>query len=277
MYKNLLCAITLLTSFTGNLFAQEKGSDQMQIGFHYKIKNQYGPHYPLTIYYLKNGLPISKRIHGNMPLKANLSPDTNGKVKIEFWGFKAQPQNLMGNDLFVNMQDSTHLFYFEIADNPTLGYILKYRSIPYAVTEVGAMTIPFKYYFKDGSNDLPADASTDLNLSLYVGRKWGRQRFYRDKEKNHESVSFTATGFFGPTKIEIKKESVKDTSSFTVESNELGIALGAGVGFSYRDFNIGIFGGIDVPLSEAGRNWNYAYKPWIGFGIGYALKIFSGN
>lgn len=248
--------------------------NSQQFGYHYKIKNSYKYGGRLTIKYKQNGQIFSKMLYGGTK-NANLTPDSNGRVKILFWGILNEPEILHGNDLYVNMQDSTENFYFEIGTNPTLGNLLKYRSIPYAVTQVGAITIPFKYRFEVNSNNAPAEASSAFNAGIYIGRKWGRTRFYREKEKNHESASLTVALFTGPTSINIKKDNVQDTLKYKRETNEFGWSVGTGILYAYKDFSIGAFTGVDIPLSKYAQNWNYAYQPWIGLAIGYKLAVFG--
>lgn len=245
-----------------------------EFGYHFKMKNKYKWSTAPLIKYHSNDTTIDKKIHGGK-IKANLLPDSNGRVKIDFWAFKCQPDSVIGNDLYVNKKDSTSNFYFEINDNPTLANPVNYISIPYALWQIGAITIPFKYRFANSNNNIPADASADFNAGIYIGRKWGRKRFYRDKERNHNSASFTAAFFTGPTVIPIKKENVRDTLKYTQETNELGWSVGVGSLYAYKEFSMGIFGGIDIPLSKYAQNWNHAYRPWVGLALGYKLAVFG--
>jgi hypothetical protein len=38
--------------------------------------------------------------------------------------------------------------------------------------------------------------------------------------------------------------------------------------------NVGIFVGMDTPVNNSAI-WYYSNKPWLGFGIGYSLGMFS--
>jgi len=241
---------------------------------HYKIKNEYEVGSDISIKYERNGYVLTKILAGKR-LKADLIPDTAGRVKIHFWGITEEDPANTGSNVFVNTRDSTANFYFEIGDNPTLATPTRYKSIPYAVWQAGAVSVPFKYRFASHTRHSPADASTDFNAGIYVGRQWGRTRFYRDKDKNHGSISFTLAAFTGPTAINVKKENVRDTAKFTAESNEFGWSLGVGSLYAYRDLSFGMFLGMDIPFSSAASNWNYAYQPWLGIAIGYKLGVFG--
>jgi len=81
------------------------------------------------------------------------------------------------------------------------------RNIPFAVYEIGIVTLPIKYRPGNFERKIPNNVYTDINLGTYIGRKWGRQRFYYDKNKNHESAALMAAIIFSPVKIDLSKRS----------------------------------------------------------------------
>jgi hypothetical protein len=258
---------------------------QLQIGFHYKIKNDYTYGGPLDLEYAHGDLNTNKKIAPRNNwfgirlwnnLKADVTPD-GGKIKILFWSIIPSSDNFYrGSESYVNSRDSANNFYIPISNRIFLLDGNRYTSIPYAVTEIGVITVPFKYWFGNSSKMTSNNLATDINAGVYVGRKWGRQRFYFDTNKNHMSASFTVAAFAGPTKIDLSATNVKDTTG-SKESSELGLSAGIGILYSYRSINIGLFGGADMPASAEGQNWKYANKFWIGFGVGYSLNILGGK
>jgi hypothetical protein len=248
---------------------------QIEVGHHFKIKNRYYFGDSLKIQYLTQGDTIEKFLNlkcGKRFSKAALLADTAGKVKVYFWSIH-QAVSFSDALNFVNAKDNPDSFFFRIKKREVLGDTHKYVSIPYAVNEIGVITVPYKFW--NGKNGVSNNVITDFNAGLYVGRKWGRQRFYYDKAKNHESIAVTLAGFAGATKIDVTKDNTKDSIKFDRNSSELGISVGFVTMLSYKQFNFGLLYGWDVPLTTASKNWLYASKPWIGFGIGYKVAILS--
>lgn len=250
---------------------------QMQSGFHYKIKD--------SILRYSDGTPGGRpkyirrhpgrwNIGSSENLKADLTVSDSGRIKVEFWGILPDSDPDRRSLTYVNSQDNVDSFYLEIEQRHRLGDITKYLSIPFVAWEVGALTIPYKYWAGNSQKNISNNTVTDFNVGLYAGRKWGRKRFYRDTDKNHESGAFTLAAFLAPTKIELTEDNVIDTSGFK-ESSELGFSLGIGAMYSYRRINLGIFTGSDLSTSAEGQNWKYEKRMWIGFGFGYQLKMFS--
>ncbi len=262
MTKTTVLIIAFL-AFCNTTFAQ------MEIGYHYKIKTFYCLGKDLDLRYGDVTNCTAKFIKGK-PLKAALKADSMGIVKIDFWGFKEGNCPAQESSQ-VNCSDDAGKYFFQIKKRNTLKEIVEYESIPYAVLEVGAVTIPFKYW--KGRDGNPNNTSTDFNAGVYLGRKWGRQRFYYDKDKNHKSVALTLAIFSGPSKIDITKDNITDTLKFKKASSQLNLSVGTGAMLSYRSFNIGVFSGYDIPLTTEARNWQYANKRWIGFGVGYSINL----
>lgn len=261
---------------------------QMRIGYHYKMKDLYDFGGDLNLQYSIGGRVQTKHIAPRRDylgitlsnMRADLIPKDSGRIKVVFWSISRAQDMRVGYDhsnTYVNNRDSVDNFYLVVTNRSTLGDATFYRSFPYATTEIGAISIPFKYYFGNSNKEIPNNVSKSINGGMYIGRKWGRQRFYYDSSKNHESASFVASAFGGPTEIDLKESNVKnkDTSVFKGESSELGVSLGVGFLYSYRNFNVGFYIGEDVPLNKNTRNWKYANRLWLGFGIGYGLNILN--
>ena len=155
----------------------------------------------------------------------------------------------------------------------------KYRIMYYERSEIGVATMPFRYRFgykKDTSGveaAVPNDVSASVNVGLYIGYKWGQTLFYNDAKKTHDRWGFMISLFTGPTLIAVSDKNI--SQKVKKSTNEPGWQVGGGFWVTNRNVEVGVFLGTDVPLSHAASKWDYAYKPWLGFGLGYKLDILN--
>lgn len=265
---------------------------QVQKGFHYKIKPQYQilPRtkiYKPIIWYksdtsaaAKDVLPTEIKIHprGNQKLKAGITQDKKKpeRLIIDLWSVGTF-NGVAGVDdtKYILPTTKPGRVYYEVAARNKLGDAPNFISIPFATVEAGVATIPVKFRF--GHDDVPSDVSTKLNAGLYVSRKWGRTRFFRDSERTSNSIAFSWAGFIGPSPVELTASNTEPTARVEGEKkiNMLALTLGTGFQLSKDDISLGILGGWDLPISEKKYKWVYRNYPWIGFGVGYKLSMFS--
>lgn len=287
---------------------------QLQIGYHYKIyrktplvytysdttRNTNGKITQIDVHtYVPNGKAYMVEDRSNdaylvrnhyypglvlcvQPLKAAIhqkEDDPSGKVQIEFWGIKNETG--CNDPKYINRSRKLGQFYYQIKPKLTLGDITQFQKFKYATTEVGIVTVPFKFrfgYTKDTIH-VPNDASANASIAGYIGRKWGSTSFYADKARTTNSVAFTAAYFLGPSVITVSSENAfptKDsiiTRQLKTKANELGLSTGIAGTLSLRNFNIGAYVGIDIPLTGNSDRWYYANRPWIGIGFGYKLAM----
>ena len=267
---------------------------QLQSGFHYRIKenSNYKIFYTSDSAKSKSEVHIDKRFREDQTVKAGLIPsELKGKenlLVINFWPIKdplydEQDPSLIDSKFELN---SSSFFFIETTKRNNLGTPNYYRSIPYRTWETGVTTIPLKIRMGgdvniqskyDGSDTtftrtIQNETLASINAGMYFGHKWGRTKFYSKKENNHNTGAFTLAGFFGPTAISINDKNT--TVSGTPESTQLGLSFGAVGIFSYRGINLGVFYGYDFLANQALADiWYYNGKPWIGFGIGYKIKM----
>ncbi|MEO6282987.1 MAG: hypothetical protein ABIN80_13780 [Dyadobacter sp.] len=225
--------------------------------------------------------------------RANLIQNAKGdSIEVEFWSMDSRK----GEASFKQLADSLYVaknandpipinpseagkYYFVFKKRKDLTSAPLYvQRFSYRQVEFGAATMPLKYRFSrtktmdDGRKvDIPADVSTEVNVGFYTGVKWGNSSFYSDTKRSGEHLAFMASLFTGPIKISLAADTLDNT--IKKNSNQLGWQLGLGGWLGIKKIELGFFGGIDFPLSKEGRKWDYAYKPWIGFGIGYKLGI----
>jgi len=224
---------------------------------------------------LRGGLVTCGKLKAGLSQKDN---DSTGKIYVDIW---AITDTSCSNAGFINSQLRRGVFYYQIAPSLTMGDPTGYMSFTYSTTEIGVATVPFRYRFgrQKDTIHVPNDASANISVGVYVGRKWGRTHFYGDKAKMANSLSLTVGAFFAPTVIPLSPTNTFPTTDTVItkqianKPNELGISTGIAAMLSIRDLSVGFFGGVDLPLSGSSKLWYYAKKPWIGFGIGYKISI----
>lgn len=263
-----------------------RASAQLQSGFHYKIKNGYraNDNKAPGIYY---GKVIKGDTTRRSPKQRMLDTDVlNANVKqkgdtllLDFWNFAANldapasPRHkyVSPNDSVGKHGKVTYLYFMQITPRDIISQPVTYISLPYATTEVGVATVPFKFRRGNTSKIVSNQLLSDISLGPYIGRKWGRTRFYADKERNHNSAALTLAFMASPTIISI--DSTNTRGEVKTKSDEMGITTAIAAMYAYRDVNIGLYLGTDNPVTGKSGRWAYASKPWIGFGIGYKVKI----
>jgi hypothetical protein len=259
---------------------------QLQSRLHYKIKNGYraingdAP----DIYYgkvIKDDSTQPKpeqRMLDTDVLRANVK-QKGDTLLLDFWNFAANPSAPTSPRYkYVSPKDSigkhgkvTYLYFMQIPQRDIIGEPVTYISLPYATTEVGVATVPFKFRRGNTSKIVSNQLLSDISLGPYIGRKWGRTRFYNDKERNHNSVALTIAFMASPTIISIDSTNTK--GEVKTKSDEMGITTAIAAMYAYRDINIGLYLGTDNPVTGRSGKWAYASKPWIGFGIGYKINL----
>jgi len=162
--------------------------------------------------------------------------------------------------------------YFSILKNR------QYQSFAFNNWEVSVLTIPFKYHFGYSVDSIEIDPnfSTNVNLSGFIGRRSGRVRYSYDSYKKMIESEWSAT--YGVTVgiTSQKLDSISTANSKESLNREVTVpilSIGAGVVFNIKDFNIGIYGGIDEGVGKLAQKWNFDDRFWIGFGFGYKLAF----
>jgi hypothetical protein len=183
--------------------------------------------------------------------------------------------HLMGQEDYIDS--------FTLKVNPKIKFNDKtyFIRLHYWAWQLGALTIPFKYYFGgkkyiNTSNQLdtvPNNVTTSINVALAGGFRFGGTKFYYDQTKTHNTLAGMITAFIGPTTI--SATSTNTFHSASKSTTELAISAGFGVMLELKNINFGAFWGWDLPVSAAGQDWFYANKPWLGFGIGLNLALFT--
>ncbi len=246
-------------------------------------------------------------LFGSKRLRVSIVQADSGKLKVQFkrtqfpasgpitWDnldFRRYlPTGEVSAAVPISISDSIQNFSLAIASRNLVGQTTNYASLPYSVLQYGAVTIPFKYrfhnnrpiggytdkskLFADTLNAL-SESTSSFNLAMFVGKKWGRTQFYYDATQTHNTVSFMAAGFAGPSLFSLAPNNVnKGTDLNKYPSQQIALSAGAAFTLEWRSLNLGFFYGWDIPVERS--PWVYRYKGWLGFGIGFSLGMFTNS
>lgn len=143
---------------------------------------------------------------------------------------------------------------------------------------VSALTIPFKYRFKDKDVGINEEFTTAFNANLFIGRTfYGKSTFFHRKDVGNITNSYKWTGglLLGVSTVKLGPS---NTSASTAPLEQYIVkvigTIGLGLTFSYNKINLGAFVGVDYSIGDDAEKWNYNKEPWIGFALGYSLFKF---
>jgi hypothetical protein len=195
----------------------------------------------------------------------------------------------------IDGEDSAGNFYFRTIHKALMYQSIYHQPFSYATWDYGALTIPYRYRFsprnkyvytspgKDSSAPATSASEAAINVSFYIGRKWGRTRFYEDPTMSHNTLSGEVAFVTGPTLVAMTAANVDTLNHFTGirrayaytgPSNIIAWSVGLGGVLQVRTINFGAFGGLDFPL-QGNTGWIYSKHFWLGFGIGVNLGMFA--
>ena len=165
------------------------------------------------------------------------------------------------------------VYYYELKNRQTIRLNFKEWT-------VSALTIPFKYRFKDKGSNVSEEFTTDFNANLFIGRTfYGKTSFFHRKDVGNISNTYKLTGglLLGASTITLN-ESNTSAATLPLDSGTeiikgLG-TIGLGLTFSYNKINFGGFMGWDYSVGDDAEKWNYNKEPWIGLAFGYSLFKF---
>ncbi len=140
--------------------------------------------------------------------------------------------------------------------------------------DIDLATILLKY--RPPVHGLPAQLTTDLNISLYAGWRQDRYALSSKTDPLGRHISRVSSrgydlGLFGGI-------GTTPITPFTTQNKRdyeySGMILQAGVA-GFLEFNVASFGfalGLDYLLNSDREVWIYQNKPWVGFMVGVALN-----
>lgn len=240
-------------------------------GVHYEVEKNVKINTDSIIIFNKNK-KYSKRFY--LPKrrhKANLSVSKDS-VLINFW--------LAKNYYNLETEEQKKSPY-----HPNTKYFIKlknreYVRFSYSNYEISALTIPFKYHFGFSEDEIEIDPvfNADLNISTFVGKRFGKVSYTYDTYKGivENNWSVTVGGFLGLSSQKIDSTSTSlDIKPIPIdkEVNVPSLSYGIGAVFNISKFNLGLFLGFDKGLGNTAAKWNYDNRLWFGFGFGYKLAF----
>lgn len=197
--------------------------------------------------------------------------------------------------LYVNfwletINDSTYYDYKNPEESdfqflPTKKYFITLKNRQSAVfwghnLEIAAVTIPFKLSFgyEKDNVEVPAEFNTGVNISTFIGRRLTRHSYRYDtfdKMVEKES-SFSVGAVLGVSSIEVDSSSTYLSANPVLSKKNVPV-FNAGLGaiVNIGDFNLGLFYGYDFGIGKSAAKWNFHQKPWLGFGFGYKVALFT--
>jgi len=189
-------------------------------------------------------------------------------------------------------KDSAQNFYLQIDKKVFTADPISYLSLRYSLTQFGAMIIPYKYRFAPKDTKIfvakpqstrynadtvvsaPSESTGNINLAVFVGRKWGYTRFYSDQTKTHNTVAVMLSGFAGASLVPLSVSNVKyPNDADSLPAQAIAFSVGGAASVEWRIIDLGLFAGWDITSDK--YNWIYNKKLWVGFGIGVNLGMFT--
>lgn len=165
------------------------------------------------------------------------------------------------------------LYYYELKNRQTI-------KLNFNEWTVSALTIPFKYRFKNKDSEISEEFTTDFNANLFIGRTfYGKTSFFHRKDVGNISNTYKWTGglLLGASTVTLNAANTSAANQPLDSDTEIikGLGtIGLGLSFSYNKINLGGFVGWDYSLGDDAEKWNYNKDPWIGFALGYSLFKF---
>jgi hypothetical protein len=142
----------------------------------------------------------------------------------------------------------------------------KYISVAVRQTEVGLLTIPARaHMFRIGEN--PIRYSTDAGAGLYLGRQFGKTRFYQSGASENRFFLLAAYAGFSSIGLTTDNTTPAVSKDRTVAAFTGGLTLLSGS----QDIQGGIAIGRDYPLTPTGRRWEYTGSYYLGLVL--SLKV----
>lgn len=144
--------------------------------------------------------------------------------------------------------------------------------IEYRALQYGALALPIKVYMASQVT-LQNNSIFDANINVFIGRKWGKKSFYalpNSKEVQSYISGSSINLFLGVGKAEL--DNTNTTNDMATKITLPSVSPGVAFGVHYKDFGLYISTGLDCPIGPAAKRWDFAYMPWLGFGLGLGLK-----
>lgn len=189
------------------------------------------------------------KLSGDMFLDAN---------KLIFYPRLEKKEDLKYDDFIKN-----HTFYFDLPERSSI-------DVHYSSWHIGILTLPIKTYLGSKSDSIKNNVLLGANLNIMFGKKWGIKRYYNSPGTNNDKIStksWSINSILGISKVELDIYNTTPQIG-SVKTNVTNLSYGLALGYQINNFGFFLSTGIDSPLSNLGKNWNFSNKSWIGLGLG---------
>ncbi len=174
-------------------------------------------------------------------------------------------ENKLLNDKYVrNAADSSKKFF--LISKLNIGELgeTKY-TLPKGSFTFGATTIPIKVRFASKENNGARERYFDFNGEVNIGLTAG----YKLRPSRNPNFFINFLAGVGITSIPVDSSTTNGYVSSSTKAS--GLTPSIGVLFEIKDFQIGVYSGIDFLARELGDRWSYKNQPWLGIGIGFSI------
>lgn len=160
------------------------------------------------------------------------------------------------------------IYYFDLKNRQAI-------KVKFVEGMVSALTIPFKYRFKQQGN-IKEEFSADINANIFAGIAFGHIKYFHRKDVGNieNKTRFTVGAFLGGSTVTLNSSNTSASTNPLPDDTEIvkGLAsIGTGLVYSFNKFNFGGFVGWDYAIGEDAEKWNYNKKPWLGVALGLTL------
>ena len=255
--KKTLLFLTMIFAIT--TFAQNRSK------FYHKIKKSDIETGYLKLVYKENGVEkdisvCSKFLKGIITLE-------NKVPVIDFWTITDNKFS----DSINCISNNTELGKFEINLTPRkkVGDYTKYIVVPFRAWTWGVGATPFR--FRPKTETSSSTISSSLGVTLNYGRTFGWSTI---SSRAINNFSITVGPFVGMSSIDLKKSTVKSSSTWTTDRTNVAFTYGINSIFARNNFGLVLSIGLDNNFGENSKEWSYQNKPWFGIGINTNIGIF---
>jgi hypothetical protein len=229
-----------------------------------------------------NGI-ISVSIHERLPKdsvvrvsKTEYRKTVRTHPDVFYSGIKQVKDTVFFNPWIGNSTNRSRTYFYKLINR---GRPITFK---FSTFEVGAMTIPFKYRFsyKKGGRTVPDEFVPNFNAGVLLSQTWGEQTFFywkNQEDRSPKTRKVKSIGLFlgiSTTKLDSANTSLA-TEYLKYEKTVAMFSTGLGYMKKRAGVSAGLFFGLDFPVGDAGRKWNYRDRPWFGFGFGYDIPMLA--
>lgn len=240
-----------------------------------------------SAFYEKQSLPRLYHIYPNLsPLEEpKMIPAQEDSTEINRYGRQAGLKTqgyvkAIGNRLSLYPQNQSYNsdseYFYELSKQERL--VLRFKEYDFSL-----VYLPLRYRFsytnqKDSATvEVSGDFGVNFNVNLFLSYTLYGQSSFSLLNSNQVGIrtqKLSLGVLIGSSLIQLNRENTSQGDNPLPASESIlkgTLSLGAGLNYTYNNWNIGIFAGFDFSLGDFGKNWNYNRRPWLGLGFGIPL------